>query len=116
MATPNTAVDLAGMKAAQGTFQTALDETSQTYSQMTGQIEGLLSAWTGQAATIYNGAMQKWLEDFNVVNVNLRLMLEKLQSNTGVYANTHEDTQQQANQVQQLISGGNFSGLQGFPS
>ncbi|WP_329457202.1 WXG100 family type VII secretion target [Streptomyces sp. NBC_01497] len=112
----NTAVDLDGMKAAQGTFQTALDETTSSYSQMDGQIEGLRSSWTGQASTIYGSAMEKWLEDFNVVNNALRTMLEKLQSNTGVYANTHEDTQQQANQVQQLISSGNFSGLAGFPS
>jgi ESAT-6 family protein len=116
VANNNTSVSLDGMKAAQGTFQTALDESTSSYSQMDGQIEGLRSSWTGQAASIYGSAMEKWLEDFNVVNNALRTMLEKLQANTGVYANTHEDTQQQANQVQQLISSGNFSGLAGFPS
>ncbi len=43
-------------------------------------------------------------------------MLEKLSANTNVYANTHENTQQTANQVAQAIGSGNLGGLAGFPS
>ncbi|MFC1408811.1 WXG100 family type VII secretion target [Streptacidiphilus sp. N1-12] len=108
-----TSVELQGMTAAQGTFQNALDETTSSYSQMDGQIEGLQASWSGDAANVYTQAMQQWLEDFNTVNGALRTMLEKLSSNTNVYANTHEDTQQVAQQVAQNISSGAV-GLPGF--
>ena len=110
-----TSVELQGMTAAQGSFQTALDETTGSYAQMDGQIEGLKATWTGDAANIYTAAMQSWLEDFDKVNQALRLMLEKLADNTHVYANTHEDTQQRAQQVAQQVSSGHV-GLPGFPS
>ncbi|MDI5963752.1 WXG100 family type VII secretion target [Streptomyces sp. SL13] len=108
-----TSVELQGMTAAQSTFQTALDEATNSYSQMDGQIEGLRASWTGEAATIYGNAMQEWLQDFTKVNSALRTMLEKLSANTNVYANTHENTQQVANQVAQQIGSGAV-GLPGF--
>jgi len=111
-----TSVELQGMTAAQSTFQTALDDATSSYSQMDGQIEGLQASWSGDAANVYTQAMQQWLEDFNTVNQALRTMLEKLSSNTNVYANTHENTQQVANQVAQTVGSGNFGGLPGFPS
>ncbi|MFJ5531075.1 WXG100 family type VII secretion target [Streptomyces sp. NPDC093261] len=110
-----TSVELQGMTAAQGSFQTALDETTGSYAQMDGQIEGLRASWSGEAANIYHNAMQEWLNDFDKVNQALRTMLEKLAQNTNVYANTHENTQQQAQQVAQQMSSGNI-GLPGFPS
>ncbi|MDT0464429.1 MULTISPECIES: WXG100 family type VII secretion target [Streptomyces] len=110
-----TSVELQGMTAAQGSFQTALDETTSSYAQMDGQIEGLRASWSGDAANIYHNAMQEWLNDFDKVNQALRTMLEKLAQNTNVYANTHENTQQQAQQVAQQMGSGNI-GLPGFPS
>src|SRR4051794_30069419 len=91
-----TQVELQGMTAAQGSFQSALDHTTTSYAQMDGQIEGLRASWRGRAANIYGSAMQEWLVDFDNVNKALRRMLETLAENTHVYANTHEDTQQQA--------------------
>ncbi len=111
-----TSVELQGMTAAQGSFQSALDEATSSYAQMDGQIEGLQANWTGDAARVYTQAMGQWLEDFNTVNQALRTMLEKLSANTNVYANTHENTQQTANQVAQAIGSGNLGGLAGFPS
>ncbi|MEW2520813.1 WXG100 family type VII secretion target [Actinacidiphila alni] len=108
-----TSVELQGMTAAQGTFQTALDHGATSYAQMAGQIEGLSASWTGDASSIYSGAMQAWLDDFNKVNQALRTMLEKLQQNTHVYANTHEETQQTAHQVAQNIASG-VTALPGF--
>jgi WXG100 family type VII secretion target len=111
-----TAVELQGMTAAQGTFQNALDETTSSYSQMDGQIEGLRSQWTGDASSTYQNAMQEWLTDFQHVNTALSIMLEKLSQNTNVYANTHENTQQVAQQVASAMGSGNFGGLANFPS
>jgi WXG100 family type VII secretion target len=108
-------VDLGGMQQAQSAFQDALDHASSAFSQMDGQIEGLQASWTGQAAQIFQNAMQQWLEDLSRVNSSLSTMLETLHNNTGVYANTHADTQQQANSVRQQISSGSM-GLPGFPS
>ncbi|WP_316778601.1 WXG100 family type VII secretion target [Streptomyces sasae] len=110
-----TSVELQGMTAAQGSFQTALDETTGSYAQMDGQIEGLRASWSGEAANVYHNAMQEWLNDFDKVNQALRTMLEKLAQNTNVYANTHENTHQQAQQVAQQMASGNI-GLPGFPS
>ncbi|MBC3841044.1 WXG100 family type VII secretion target [Streptacidiphilus sp. 4-A2] len=111
-----TSVELQGMTAAQGTFQTALDDASSSYSQVEGQIEALQASWSGEAATVYSQAMTQWLEDFRTVNQALATMLEKLSQNTNVYANTHADTEQVARQVAQTIGSGNFTGLPGFPA
>lgn len=107
-----TSVELHGMTAAQSTFQTALDEATGSYAQMDGQIEGLRSHWSGDAANVYQNAMQEWLQDFDKVNQALRTMLERLAANTKVYADTHDETQQQAQQVAAQMGGG----LPGFPS
>ncbi|SEL31047.1 WXG100 family type VII secretion target [Streptacidiphilus jiangxiensis] len=109
-----TAVELQGMTTAQGTFQTALDDTTRSYAQVEGQIEALQASWTGEAATIFNQAMTQWLEDFRSVNNALSTMLEKLAQNTNVYANTHADTEQVAQQVAQTIGSGNYGGLPGL--
>ncbi|MFF2141676.1 WXG100 family type VII secretion target [Kitasatospora sp. NPDC058190] len=106
-------VELAGMTAAQGTFQHAVDEATTSYANVEGQVEALAASWTGQAASIYTQAMQQWLADFQKLNQALTTMLETLAANTHVYANTHQDTEQVAHQVaQQVASGG---GLVGFP-
>jgi WXG100 family type VII secretion target len=117
MAVP-TSVELEGMKHAQGSLQNALDHTSSYYAAMDGQIEGLKASWTGQAASVYQSAMQEFLVDVRVVHEQLAGILDKLHQNTGVYANTHEQTQQEASQLAQLISSGNpgSSGLPGFAS
>jgi WXG100 family type VII secretion target len=109
-----TSVELQGMTAAQSTFQTALDDSSNSYSQIEGQIEALQASWTGEAASVYSQAMGQWLEDFRTVNQALSTMLEKLSQNTSVYANTHSDTEQAAQQVAQTIGSGGFAGLPGF--
>ncbi|WP_371502788.1 WXG100 family type VII secretion target [Kitasatospora sp. NBC_00374] len=109
-----TQVELQGMTAAQGSFQTALDEASNSYANVEGQVEALQASWRGQAASIYNQAMHDWLTDFQKLNGALATMLETLSANTHVYANTHEDTTQVAHQVAQQISAGN-PGLAGFP-
>jgi WXG100 family type VII secretion target len=110
-----TSVELQGMTAAQNTFQTALDDASNSYAQIEGQIEALQGSWTGEAATIYGQAMQQWLQDFRTVNQALATMLEKLAQNTNVYANTHQNTEQVASQVAQTIGSG-ATGLPGFPA
>ncbi|MGW7673281.1 WXG100 family type VII secretion target [Streptomyces sp. NPDC054775] len=104
-------VDIQGMVAAQGSFQTALDETSRSYAQMDGQIMGLHGSWSGDAASIFSNAMQEWLNDFNQVNGALQRMLEQLSANTNVYGNVHTDTQDKANQVAQAMA---QSGLPNF--
>ncbi|MFJ6836858.1 WXG100 family type VII secretion target [Streptomyces sp. NPDC091209] len=110
-----TSVEIQGMTAAQGSFQHALDESTNAYVQMDGQIEGLRASWSGEAAQIYSQAMQEWLADFQKVNQALTQMLENLASNTKVYANTHENTQQLANQLAQSMGSG-ATGLPGFAS
>ncbi|MFD7677881.1 MULTISPECIES: WXG100 family type VII secretion target [unclassified Streptomyces] len=85
-------VDIAGMKLAQGSFQTAVDEANGSYTQMESQIDALRASWTGDAASTYQGAMDTWLQDFATVRSQLTLMLEKLQANTGDYTVTHQST------------------------
>ncbi|MER8184560.1 WXG100 family type VII secretion target [Kitasatospora sp. NPDC094015] len=106
-------VELAGMTAAQGTFQHAVDSATNAYANVEGQVEALAASWTGEAATIYHQAMQQWLADFRNLNQALTTMLETLAANTHVYADTHQNTSDVAHQVSQQISAG--SGLVGFP-
>jgi WXG100 family type VII secretion target len=101
------------MIAAQGSFQTAFDECSNSYAQMDGQINGLHASWHGDAASIYQSAMVDWLDDFSKVNAALDRMLEQLSKNTGVYTDVHADTSDKAAQVAQTMANG--GGLPNFP-
>jgi len=108
-----TSVNIPGMIAAQRSFQTAVDESSNSYAQMDGQIDGLQGSWHGDAATIYHSAMTDWLNDFATVNDALDRMLQQLSQNTGVYANVHSDTNEKAQKVAQSMAAG--GGLPNFP-
>ncbi|MEW2168012.1 WXG100 family type VII secretion target [Streptomyces sp. NPDC007084] len=97
-------VNIAGMKSAQGSFQSALDEANSSYTQMQSQIDALRASWTGEAASTYQGAMDTWLRDFATVRAQLGLMLEKLQANTGTYTTTHQATTDTANTLHKSMT------------
>jgi WXG100 family type VII secretion target len=81
-----------GMNSSLGSFQNALEESTSSYSSMMSQIESLGPAWTGEAATVYSGAMEEWLTQFNKVIQALGGILEKMGSNLNINTNTHTDT------------------------
>jgi WXG100 family type VII secretion target len=91
-----TNVDIQGMVAAQSAFQSAVDDTSRTRTQMESQITSLVASWSGDAATAYLGAMTEWMSEYDRVCQALKSMLDTLSSNTGLYAGVHENTQSQA--------------------
>ncbi|MEU2424745.1 MULTISPECIES: WXG100 family type VII secretion target [Streptomyces] len=103
-ANTSTSVDTSGMRTAQGSFQTALDEVNNTYTQMQSQIEALRSSWTGDASSTFQSAMDTWLTDFGTVKQQLELMLQKLQANTGSYDTTHQHTTDAATQLHKSMS------------
>ncbi|MGV9935194.1 WXG100 family type VII secretion target [Streptomyces olivaceoviridis] len=94
-----TNVDIQGMVAAQGAFQTAVDETGRTRTQMESQIDSLIASWSGDAATVYFHAMTEWLSEYQRVCQALQRMLETLENNTNLYGNVHSGTQSQASSV-----------------
>jgi WXG100 family type VII secretion target len=95
--TGTTAVDIQGMIGAQGSFQSALDHVNTAYSDMTEQQSVLAANWSGEAASNFGAALTQYLEDLGTVKTQLTGILEKLSSNTGVYANTNEGSTQLAN-------------------
>lgn len=101
-----TQVDIQGMIAARGTFQTALESSQSSYSQMDGQIMGLQGSWQGDASNVYHQAMQEWLNDFTKVNSALQQMLEQLVSNTTVYDGVHTNTNDTASRVASAMGSG----------
>jgi WXG100 family type VII secretion target len=96
------------MIAAQGHFQTAVDQVNTAYDAMERQQEALAAAWTGETSTTFGQALIHWLDDFGVVRTQLINILETLSQNTGVYANTNEEATNIAMQA------GKFQGLPGF--
>ena len=107
MTTPNasTSVDVAGMTSAQSNFQSALDQVNTAYTDMTEQQSTLTANWTGETSSMFGQALSQWLEDMNVVQTNLSSILEALSQNTGVYANTNEQSSQMANSFKSGMSG-----------
>ncbi|MEU6028854.1 WXG100 family type VII secretion target [Streptomyces tauricus] len=103
-ANTNTSVDISGMLAAQTSFETAVGDANSTYASMQGQIDGLRTSWSGDAANTYQIAMDSWLADFNTVKTQLSLMLQKLQTNTGTYHTTHEGTSDTATVLAKSMS------------
>lgn len=109
MATPNTAVDVQGMIGAQQDFQNALDQVNTAYGDMSEEQGTLAANWTGEAASTFGTALTAYLDDLGVVRSQLAAMCEKLSSHTGVYTNTHE----QSNEMAGAFKGG-LAGLQGL--
>jgi WXG100 family type VII secretion target len=93
------------MTLAQGDFQTALDNVNTAYSDMSTEQSTLQSNWTGEAASSFGTALNLWLDDLNAVRNQLSIMLEKLSSHTGIYANTHEQSNEMANAFKQGLPG-----------
>ncbi|MBY8886055.1 WXG100 family type VII secretion target [Streptomyces sp. PTM05] len=110
MATQSTNVDIAGMKAAQPHFETALSETSRVYSSMQDQAQTLEASWTGDSAQTFVGALNQWLENCNVVKQQLQVVTQKLEANTGNYQRVHTDASDQSSALRQAVS----AGLPGF--
>jgi len=92
-----TSVDIAGMKAAQVSFQNALDACNTAYNDMTEQQTTLQANWSGEAASAFGNALQQYLDDLYTVQQQLSSMLETLSANTGVYANTDGQSSDMAN-------------------
>jgi WXG100 family type VII secretion target len=83
-----TSVDISGMQNAQVNFQNALDACNTAYTDMYEQQTNLAANWTGEAASSFGQALEKYLDDLRTVRTQLTNMLETLSANTGVYANT----------------------------
>ncbi len=107
-----TSVDIHAMTIAQGDFQNALDQVNTAYSDMDEQRGTLAANWTGEASSIFGGALQSWLDDFSTVKNQLTTILETLSANTGVYARTHEGSQQVASSFKSGL--GDLTGLPGL--
>ena len=97
MSTMPTSVDIAGMTAAQNSFQQTLDTCNTAYSNMTEQQQTLAANWSGEAASAFGQALDTYLEDLGTVRQQLSNILEALSTNTGVYANTNEGSTQLSN-------------------
>ncbi len=103
-------VDIAGMRAAQPHFETALSETSRVYNSMHEQAITLESTWTGDAAQRFVQALNQWLENCNTVKQQLQVVTDKLAQHTGMYEQVHSDTTDQSNNLAQVVA----AGLPGF--
>jgi WXG100 family type VII secretion target len=108
----STTVSIPGMVRAQGDFQTALEQVNTAYGDMAEEQATLAANWTGESASRFGVALSSWLDDLKVVQSGLALILEKLASNTHVYANTDEGSTQMAGAFQKGLSG--LQGLQGL--
>ncbi len=92
----DTSVSVEGMVAAQGHFQTALDQCNTAYSSMSEQQSTLAGNWTGEAASAFGQALTNYLDDLQTVRTQLSTITEALSANTGVYSNTNEGSTQLA--------------------
>lgn len=103
-------VDIAGMRAAQPHFESALSETSQVYNNMSEQAVTLESSWTGDASRSFINALNQWLENCNIVKQQLQHVTDQLAANTGSYQNVHANTSDAASSLNSAIG----AGLPGF--
>jgi WXG100 family type VII secretion target len=103
--TTPTSVNIPGMVAAQGNFQNALDQVNTAFSNMQEQQSTLAANWTGDTASTFGQALEQWLSDMNTVKTQLSNMTETLSTNTGVYTNTNEGSQQMAASFTSGMSG-----------
>jgi WXG100 family type VII secretion target len=114
MAVPNTSVDVAGMKLAQGNFQNALDQVNTAYKDMDEERSTLAANWSGESSSAFGQALEAWLQDLNAVQQDLSNVLENLSHHTNIYANTHEQSTAMANAFAQGLPGLNaLPGLSG---
>lgn len=104
--------DIEAMKRAEPIFQTALSNVTTSLQNMEAQQETLAINWQGETATAFGQALTTWLGDMQAVQKALTNIIDVMGHNTGVYANTQEDS----SQVQQAFTSGvqGLSGLSGL--
>ena len=116
MTTPNLplSVDVEAMQRAEPIFQTALTDVHTVLQDMTTQQDTLAANWAGETASAFGQALTNWLNDMTAIQNALINLIDTMGQNTGVYANTQNESAQvqQAftNQVNSLnsLSGLNF--------
>ncbi|MEC3993796.1 WXG100 family type VII secretion target [Actinacidiphila sp. DG2A-62] len=101
-----TSIDIDGMRATMPAFESALAETGNQYTGLEAQVETLGGNWTGEAASVFLGAMRQWLEDFSSVRSKLQTIYEKFEADTGNYQAVHSNTVDEANALKNAIAGG----------
>lgn len=108
--TQTTNIDIAGMKAAQPHFETALSETARTYNSMHDQASVLEGTWHGGASRNFIQALNSWLDNFKTVEQQLKIVTDKLEANTGNYEHVVTDTDDAATALRNVMN----AGLPGF--
>jgi WXG100 family type VII secretion target len=117
MSTPNglpLSTDIERMQAAEGIFQNALDAVNTSYQDMTSQQDTLAANWQGETSSAFGIALTQYLEDLGSVRNALASLMNTMGQNTGIYANTNEQSQQVAQAFTGTVNSGSFSGLAGL--
>lgn len=106
--------DIERMQAAEPIFQTALDEVNTAFQDMTAQQDTLQANWQGETSSAFGMALSQYLEDLSKVRTALTNLMNTMGQNTGIYANTQEQSQQVAQSFQGTVNSGSFNGLAGL--
>jgi WXG100 family type VII secretion target len=107
-------VELQGLvQTAQGQEQ-AIDGAQADLNQVVSHCQTLASAWTGEAASIYQSAMSNFNESASKVIAKLREMHELMVSTHGVFSNTNQNITATARQAGSNMDAGYGTGLSGL--
>lgn len=102
-------IDLQGLIGTASGQQEAIDSVSQDLNNVVQECDSLASAWKGEAASLFQDAMNNFQEGANKVLSSLREMHEKMVSTHGMFSATNDNINTVAR-----ATGGSMGGLQGL--
>lgn len=102
-------IDLQGLIGTASGQQEAIDSVQSDLNNVVQECDSLASAWKGEAAMLFQDAMNNFQEGANKVLATLREMHEKMVSTHGMFSATNENIITQARSTS-----GSMGGLQGL--
>ncbi|MFI9387390.1 WXG100 family type VII secretion target [Kutzneria sp. NPDC052558] len=84
-------IDLQGLMGTASGQQEAIDSVQSDLNNVVSECDSLASAWKGEAAMLFQDAMQNFQEGANKVLGTLREMHEKMVSTHGMFSATNDN-------------------------
>ena len=105
MASSNISTTEEGMHAAAQEFAAKAQEFTTANQNVAGQVDVLLTTWTGTAAQGFRNAMDSWSQSFNEVIRALNEMQNQMQSTSSGYAKGEEGAGHLTSQLGSALPG-----------
>ncbi|WP_326782875.1 WXG100 family type VII secretion target [Streptomyces sp. NBC_00151] len=103
MMAETTSVSVQGMQAAGDRITATETRLAGLRSEFEGIKASLASGWTGESATVFQGALAQWNTNYNTIIAALNGLQRDMAQSLATYGRTHADATAQAEEAARMI-------------